>query len=266
MRKTAWTTLMSLLILLATASVQAEDTSTDEGDFKYPTALDYPKVRKTGVKPNDFVPKGWKIIGQATGDLNGDKAQDTALVLQSTDKKFKQANHALGEAIFDTNGRMLIVLFKDSAKGGFNLAEQANTIIPIPDSPTMGEPFTKVEIKSGVLNLGFAVWYSAGTWFSSDSLYKFKYLNDRFVLIGAEVNEFQRNSGQSTQLSYNFYTHKLKSVITGGAREGTEENSGNGESSDKPKVKWLTLPNKPPRPMSSFKKLNEWKVVGEYTL
>lgn len=77
--------------------------------------------------------------------MNGDKLNDIALVVKAQNKKYIQANSDMGVQIFDTNPRMLIVLFKN--KNGYTLGELNKTIIPIADGPTMDEPFKSVAIK-----------------------------------------------------------------------------------------------------------------------
>ncbi len=248
-------------MVLAIPSVRANEAEVDDGEFKFPTAADYPKVRTNGSKPIDFVPKGWKILGQCTGDLNGDRAADAAIAVQANYARFKQPNKFLGNAEFDTNPRMLIILFKDPLKKNFHLAEQPSSIIPIPDGPNMEEPFESIKIKERTLQLATKVFFSAGSWFTSSSIYKFKYLNSKFYLVGAEVTEFQRNSGEETLLSYNFYSNKLKKVTSNGVTEDINE-----EPSNKKRVKWINLPKRKLRAMSSFKKIGEWTVFGDYSL
>jgi hypothetical protein len=132
-------------------------------DFTFPAEFDYPQLEKYGQKVEDFVPKNWKIISKANGDLNGDKIADSAIVIKGSDAKFLNKNDGLGNPEYDTNPRMLIVLFKNAVENRYEVAEQSNSFILIPDSPTMTEPFKSVKIKNGVLWLDFEQWYSAGS-------------------------------------------------------------------------------------------------------
>jgi len=126
-------------------------------DFKFPTDSDYPQLKKYGQKIEDFVPKNWTTVDKAFGDLNDDKIADCAVVIKGNDKKFLNKNDGLGVHKFDTNPRMLIILFKNAAEKRYEIAEHSNTFIVIPDSPTMSEPFQSVKIKNGVLQMDFEI-------------------------------------------------------------------------------------------------------------
>lgn len=226
--------------------------SAQDKGFKFPTKADYPSVAKSGRTLESFIPKGWTVLSQAKGDLNNDKLADMAVVLKAQKAKYIQANSDMGVQTFDTNPRMLVVLFKTST--GYKLAELNKDIIPIADGPTMDEPFKSVAIKKGALELSNCVFFNAGSWFSSDSKYKFRYTGQRFELIGAELCEVQRNSGEQRELSYNFLSNKLK------------VSSSNISDDEKAIVKWFNLPRRPYRAMSAFHKLYEWNVLKEFKL
>jgi len=42
-------------------------------------------IKSNCEKVEDFVPENWKILQQTTGDLNKDKINDVALIIQATD-------------------------------------------------------------------------------------------------------------------------------------------------------------------------------------
>ena len=172
--------LLLLTILLLNASVAYGQ------DWTIPTATDYPKLEAYGRTIEDFVPKNSTIIGKAEGDLNGDEISDAALVIKGGDPKLANKNDGLGGDVFDTNPRTLIVLIRNALANRYELAEQNNTFVITPDSPTMSEPFQAVKIKNGVLQLDFEIWYSAGSWGTSTASYKFKRTSGEFVLIGAD--------------------------------------------------------------------------------
>lgn len=223
-------------------------------DFKMPAEKDYPIVQGYGQKIEDFVPKNWKLIDQACGDLNGDKIQDCAVVLKGNDAKFLNKNDGLGVEEFDTNPRMLIILFNDAIEKRYKIAESSRSFIIIPDSPTMAEPFKSVTIKNGVLNLDFELWYSAGSWETSEASYKFKYLNKQFVLIGADKTESMRNTGETESRSYNFLTNRM-SIKTGNFAGKVKE-----------KIRWKTLKAAKLKNLRTFRKPFEWEIEPDYFL
>lgn len=220
-------------------------------DFNRPQNSDYPNLPKSGKSINDFVPKDWETVGKAQGDLNGDKIEDSALVIKANLSKFLNKNDGLGSNPFDTNPRILVILFKD--KDGYKIAKQSNTFIVAPDSPTQLEPFQEVRIKNGILELSFELFSSAGSWSTTSSSYRFKFLNGEFVLIGADKTDSMRNSGETESRSYNFLTSKLK-VSTGNF------------SSDREKVRWRTYRLKKLKTLNTFKAPFSWKIEPDYYL
>ncbi|MBS1952624.1 MAG: hypothetical protein JST89_00415 [Cyanobacteria bacterium SZAS-4] len=221
----------------------------DEQSFTYPTAKDYPTIRREAQHVTDFVPKGWTILGNASGDLNGDKISDQALVIRGNIAKFKQKNIGLGTNDYDTNPRLLLVLLKNSDGAGYRLADQTKNIVAGADSPTMDEPFEKIAIKNNVLEIFVQSFYNAGSWSASSTVYKFRRGNGSFVLIGAEHDEVQRNTGEESNYSYNFLTGKVRI-----ARKTIESNLAK-------RVSWKRIPKRPFRKFSDFAKLYEWEVV-----
>lgn len=220
-------------------------------DFNRPKNSDYPNLPKSGKSINDFVPKDWETVGKAQGDLNGDKIEDSALVIKANLSKFLNKNDGLGSNPFDTNPRILVILFQD--QDGYRIAKQSNTFIVAPDSPTQLEPFQELRIKNGVLELRFELFSSAGSWSMTSSSYRFKFLNGEFVLIGADKTDSMRNSGEMESRSYNFLTSRLK-VSTGNF------------SSDREKVRWRTYRLKKLKTLDTFKAPFSWKIESDYYL
>lgn len=201
--------LTTLIILLAATFIKAQE------NWNQPTKADYPPIKRSGNTINSFVPRNWKIIGKAFGDLNKDRKSDAVLVLRGNFAKFKNKNEeGLGRNIFDTNPQILVILFKNKIGKGYRLAEQNNRFIIQANSPTMSEPFQKVSIKRNVIKFDFENWYSAGSWSAFYVSYKFRYQNGRFVLIGADKTSRIRNTGEEELRSYNFLTRKRQMVKT----------------------------------------------------
>ena len=59
-----------------------------------------------------YIPKGWKILGKAEGDLNGDQQPDLALIIENTDPKNIMVNGNLDGTELNLNHRKLLILFK----------------------------------------------------------------------------------------------------------------------------------------------------------
>ncbi len=221
-------------------------------DFTMPTATDYPALPKSAARPADFIPSGWKVMGEAEGDLNGDKRQDFALVIKADQEKFLNKNEGLGGEIFDTNPRILAVLFWENDH--YKLALQNNTFIPTADSPTMEEPFQEVHIVKGILEFNFQIFMNAGGWGMSNHLYEFRFQNGNFTLIGADKTDTQRNTGEFEGRSYNFVTGKV------------EITTGNISGKPKDKTRWKTYRLKKLKTLETFGKAFDWEVEKDYFL
>jgi hypothetical protein len=129
-----------------------------------------------------------------------------------------------------TQPRILALLFWDNSTNGFILKEQSNTFILNHDNPNMDDPFDGLKIEKGVLTINFRIWYSWGSWWTSNDSYKFRFQDSDFVLIGFESNSFHRSSGDSKSYSINFLTKKY-SITLG---ETIDENY-------KTKTEWKTF-------------------------
>jgi hypothetical protein len=176
-----------------------------------PEKIDYPKLVASGKSLNAFVPKGWKIIAQATGDLNKDQQPDIAVVLQCADTAYIVRNQSFGVDSLNTAPRILAVLFRNKQNNGYALAVQSNHFIPRHDHPTMDEPFAGIGIdKNGVLSIDTHFWYSMGSWSTSEHTHKFRFQNNRFELIGYDAHHLHRGSGETTEYSINFSTKKMR--------------------------------------------------------
>ena len=216
-----------------------------------PQPADYPAIAETGAKPSDFIPQNWKTLGEAKGDLNGDKISDAAFVIQGSDPKFIAKNDGLGTDTFDTNPRMLVILFGTS--DGYKLAEKNMTFVASSNYPTMEEPFDSIEIKNGALQIKQHIFMSAGGWGTSNYTYKLRYQDGDFALIGADTTSVQRNTGEMETRSYNFLTRKVK------VETGTID-------SDKKKVSFRNFKMTKLQTLKNYPKAFEWEVEKDFSI
>lgn len=171
-----------------------------------------PELNKSGNNISELIPKNWILISKAEGDINNDGYNDLAFVIQSTYKRNIYKNKGEpGSKTIDLNPRIFAIYFKDPISGKYNLRIQKDRFILIKDSPIMEEPFEDMKINNkGVLIIYFNIWYNAGSWSAVRHIYKFKLYNNKFKLIGYDRNELIRNTGETTDYSYNFLTNKMK--------------------------------------------------------
>jgi hypothetical protein len=238
-------------ILLTLIFLCGLQTAYGQQEFAMPQTADYPAIAENGAKTSDFIPQNWKTLGEAKGDLNGDKIPDAAFVIQGTDPKFIAKNEGLGTDTFDTNPRMLLILF--GASDGYKLAEKSTTFVAFSDYPTMEEPFDSIEIKNGVLQIKQHIFMSAGGWGTSNYTYKLRYQDGDFALIGADTTSVQRNTGEMESRSYNFLTRKVK------ISKGRIDN-------DKEKVSFRNFKLTKLQTLKNYPKAFEWEVEKDFSI
>ena len=173
---------------------------------------DFPTKAKT---VNDFIPKGWKEILITNGDLNKDKLEDTVIVIEKDDKKNIKKNDVLGPDYLNLNPRILLVLFKQkdgtyilASKNDKGFIQSEND----EENPTLMDTLTDISIKNNTLRINFDYFLSAGSYSASQTIFTFRFQNNRFELIGLDNNSFMRNSGEQEEFSINFSTNKMKTT------------------------------------------------------
>ena len=116
---------------------------------------------------NEFVPTGWKTIFSTKGDLNGDKLEDIAIVIEKTDKANIVKNENLGSEYLNLNPRILLVLFKQK-NGSYILAgkNDKDFIKSAGDkeNPALMDTLDSISIKNNILKIKFNYFLSAGSW------------------------------------------------------------------------------------------------------
>ncbi|WP_151820153.1 hypothetical protein [Acinetobacter soli] len=181
-----------------------------------------------------FIPKDWKIIEIARGDLNHDGMEDIVLVIEENNRKNIIHNNGFGSPNLNTNPRALLVLFKIAQ--GYQLISK-NKKLPSEndaDSPCLADPLDDgaVTIAKGILKINLHYWLSCGSWYVTNNTFSFRYQNQGFKLIGFDQMSFHRASGEKSSLSINFSTGKMKKT--------TDKNEFE-ENTQPAKVEWKNL-------------------------
>lgn len=215
---------IALLLLTSGGSAQWP------GDEDIP-AVAVPSLPKQAATIRGFVPKGWLLEANATGDLNGDKRPDVALVLHMDDPRNRIASPMDPERRYDTNPRLLIVAFGRPGNG-YELAVADHKLIPRLESPSQDDPFDEVSIKASVLGVKMHHFMSAGGWEAGGSSYSFRWRDGGFKLIGFDRDTVMRNTGETNEVSINYLT---------GRKLLKKGNIG----SDRQTERWVTVPKKP---------------------
>lgn len=213
---------------------------------------------KDGKQPSDFVGKKAKLISTNYGDLNGDNLKDMVLVIEDTNpKNIKKGDGYDSSREFNYNPRTILVMFQDE-KGIYHLEPSSinSQLIP-PEHDEESPNFivdNQVDIKNNQLIISFHAMMSMGSWYASNSVFRFRYQNNQFVLIGADTTEFHRASGVGSEDSYNYLTNVHKHtedliVIDSEENEGLKPKIT--FSKINPKMKKLT-------PMSEIESFNDF--------
>ncbi|MBX3254609.1 MAG: hypothetical protein KF862_10755 [Chitinophagaceae bacterium] len=181
----------------------------------------YPLIKSKAQSIHDFVPPGWAILDSAFGDLNKDHIKDAVIILQHKDSI--SLLNSMDDTVL-TQPRILLILFKEPADAGFTVAEQNNTFILKHDNPAMDDPYQEVAINKGILEIRFQLFYNAGSWYVTNTAYKFRYRQKQFALIGADKYSFHRATHDYENYSYNFLT-KRRLLTKGNDDTGTKKTS-----------------------------------------
>ena len=167
-------------------------------------------LKESAKSLDELIPKDWELLDSKTGDLNKDGITDLVFAIANTDEKNLKPNDGYGIGLIDQNPRKLGIYF-GTPSGTFKKQLVSNEFIILQETPAMDEPFNGFTIsKKGVLDINFHIWYSAGSWSTSNHTYKFRFQNNSFVLIGYDSNEAHRASGETTDYSINFLSKKMK--------------------------------------------------------
>ena len=194
----------------------------DPGDQEIP-AVAYPAIAQSGSTPAAFIPKGWKQVQLAEGDLNRDGKPDFAMVMRMDSAANRIPPSWNPETPYDTNPWMLIAGFRDSA--GYKLALSDHQLIPRHENPNADEEFDEIEVANGNLKVVMHLFMSAGGWEMGGSAYTFRWQDGGFKLIGFDRDEVHRGSGETTEVSINYLTGRkqLKSGNIGDDKQKSSE-------------------------------------------
>lgn len=193
--------LFPCLILLTAARAGSDETV---------PAVVFPAIPAQAQTQAELVPKGWIVEMESRGDLNGDGVPDLMLVLHMNNPGNVIKNDGFGVSELDTNPRMLVVAFVDKATKKYSLALANHTLIPRQTNPLMDDHLGNAEIVKGTLRVSLGMWMSAGSWYTTQTKLTFRYQDGCFKLIGYDSTETKRNTGETSEVSINYLTKKVK--------------------------------------------------------
>ncbi len=177
--------LLTALMLAIGSAVQARE-----------DGLPVKRLPREGQSLRDFLPRGWTIEEQAGGDLDGDGVEDIAAILVQE------------KPVVDKNGveseleRGVIVLL-GKQKGRFRLAGTNNTLLGC--TKCLG---VKEGVSIGIKKRVVIVGQMSGSREFTDETWRFRYgaVNQRFILIGRDVESGDGMVGTGKIESFNYLT------------------------------------------------------------
>jgi len=164
--------------------------------------LNRAKMPVDASRVSDFVPSGWLIEAQASGDLNHDQLQDLAV-------KLIQVKPAGSDDTIKVRHRALLLLFK-RPDGKWHRAALAEHLL---QCTACGGAFygvmeapANIKIANGIL----IVEQDYGSRKVTEQLFRFRYeaKHGKFFLIGYDMSDRDRATGEFLEESSNYLTGK----------------------------------------------------------
>jgi hypothetical protein len=167
-----------------------------------PRRIDKSRIPTEADSIEKFVPAGWKIEEQVTGDLNGDSVSDYVVKLVE-DKPAKDSDDVAIE-----RQRALVIILQQQGGGKLSRAAVADKLLQctrcggafygISESPA------NVQIEKGVI----VVDQDHGSRDLTNTYYRFRYdaAGRQFILIGFDYAEADRLTAQVVSESTNYVT------------------------------------------------------------
>jgi hypothetical protein len=174
-----------VLVLILGAAAQAQE-----------DGLPVNHLPREGKSLQDFVPNGWIVEEQVSGDLNGDNVADFAAILIQDQPDFDESG------VKTERHRGLMVLFGHE-NGTINLAGTNDSLLQCTTCGGVKEG-VGMDIKRGVLIIS----QLSGSRLYTDATWRFRYdpQTRRFILIGKDTENADAALGTGTVESCNCLT------------------------------------------------------------
>ena len=217
-------TIMKKILLIMIALMVSAGVAGAQG--KFAKSL----FKASGASVEDVIPADCDSI-VVEGDLNKDGFKDVVIIATPRNPENMQTRD--DGYVYNFNKPVMAVYF-GSESGTYSLFKQYfNTI------PGQEDEYQSVDIElsindKGVMRISPSYFNSMGSADSDESVYVFRFQDGDFYLIGKDTKSFSRYSGESTEVSENYLTHKRQTIISNVFDESV-----------KPKETWTKIPADP---------------------
>lgn len=169
-----------------------------------------PALPRQVAKLESIVPNGWRILAQASGDLNRDDLPDSVVIVE----------HATDSANHSASPRLLIVLVADGSALKVS-AVSYQTVRPRLSGGIWGDPFEELKIERGT----FVVSHYAGSRDRWGYKHRYRWQDGGWFLIGRTTINHDTLSPE--------HHEKDENLITGRVIEKDVDAEGNKSETDK---------------------------------
>ena len=172
----------------------------------------YPVLNLQGKSVEALVPPQWKVIDSVYGDLNNDKVDDLAMIIEfyAAVKENRAYGDNTTELITEIQRPRILAIYFKSGRNYKIATQNNNFVLRAEEGGEMGDPLRPISISSNKLNLAFE---GGGNWRWKLN-YSFQYLNKNWQLTNANNYSYHRASGEMNDKKYDFLANK-RIVTTG---------------------------------------------------
>lgn len=217
--------------LFAVMSCNSSSNQQQQNPTDQPAEEPQTTLFKAVATESDVFPANCDTMSIAWGDLNKDGINDVVVVATPRISE----NMMIRDDGYEYNFNSPVMgIYFGTKDGKLSLyKEYENTI------PGAEDEFCFIELKSdisdtGVLSFNIESFYSAGSTNTDYNIFRYRYQDDDFYLIGADTGALSRYSGESEEVSFNYLTHKKQTIVSNVFDESVE-----------PKETWEAIPEEP---------------------